>query len=171
MKDSCALAAVALLSAVVIGGCAAPTPTVKDSNVQSLVTDYDSTWKAMCVVMSKHFLIKHSDRSEGIVVAAPIRNDGRMGQAETRVSAKIFASESGGYDVEVRAQSYVDISEPRALINKTPRYEWQPTGFDSKLETQLRNEIDDMRFEGRKPAHENKFLESPREEASLPLRK
>jgi|GEM_PF-5567123 len=136
-------------------------------NVESLVRDYNRTWKAVHTVMSKHFLIKSASESKGLIVAVPLRNDGRMGQAETRVSAKIFASKTGGYNVEIRAANYVEISEPRALSSKTPRYEWTPVSFDQRLQTQLLNEIDELRYDGMRAEQENKFLESPKEEVPL----
>jgi len=168
MRKSYLLLVLALVAAVPLAGCAPTARRARDTNVQSLVADYENTWKAMYGVMSSHFLIKHSSRSEGAIEAVEVRNDGRQGQAETRVSAKIFPSARGGYDVEVRAANYMDISEPVALSKKHPRYDWRCVGYDSKLETQLRNEIDDVRFEGKTAAFQNAFLESPREE--LPLR-
>jgi len=163
MKDLLIVSAIALGLMAAAAGCGR-TERI-DSDVRALVRHYDRTWNAVAQVMSDHFLIKTTDKSEGLVIAAPLRNDGRMGQAETRVSAKIFPSRTGGYEVEIRAAQYVEISEPRALSNKTPRYTWAPVSFDKKLETQLLNEIDNLRYGGRKPKYENKFLESPGEAA------
>jgi len=168
MRKSCLLLVLALLAAVPLGGCAPTARRARDTNVQSLVADYDNTWKAMYDVMARHFLVEHSSRSEGVIDAVEVRNDGRQGQAETRVSAKIFPSSRGGYDIEVRARNYVELSEPVAFSSKTPRYEWNCVGFDSKLETQLRNEIDAVRFQGKAPRYENAFLQSPREEIPVP---
>ena len=168
MRKHYLLLVLALLAAVPLGGCAPTAHRSRDTNVQSLVADYDNTWKAMYVVMSSHFLVKHSNRSEGVIEAVEVRNDGRQGQAETRVKAEILASRRGGYEVRVRAEHLMEVSEPIVLSSKTTPYDWKRMGFDKRLETQLRNEIDDLRFGGRTSEYQNAFLESPREE--LPLR-
>ena len=158
------ISAVVLMTMLAAIGCGRGARSSR--NVESLVRDYTRTWRAVHTVMSKHFLIKSANESRGLIVAVPLRNDGRMGQAETRVSAKILASKTG-YDVEIRATNYVEISEPRALSSKTPRYEWTPVSFDQRLQTQLLNEIDELRYEGMRAEYENKFLESPKEEVPL----
>ena len=127
-----------------------------------LVRDYDRIWKATETVMSRHFQVTWTDRSDGVIKAKPLRNDGRMGTAEMRVSARIVPSPTGGFDVEVRAVNYIEVSEPRVLSKKTARYEWLPVSFDKRLETQLLNEIDDVRFEGRRAGYETKFMASPK---------
>jgi len=157
--------AIALMIMPTAIGCGRRAREGRD--IQSLIRDYNRTWEAVRTVMARHFLIKTADKNKGLIIAAPLRNDGRMGQAETRVSAKIFPSKTGGYDVEIRAANYVEISEPSALSSKTPRYEWTPVSFDQRLQTQLLNEIDDLRYEGARPQYDNKFLESPKEEVPL----
>jgi hypothetical protein len=158
MKDVWVLFA-AVVVMLAAAGCSRRVRT--ESDIQALVKDYDKTWQAVDTVMSKHFMITEKDKHEGLVRAAPVRNDGRMGQAETRVSARIFPSKGGGYEVEVRAVNCIEVSEPYALSDKTARYQWVPVGFDQRLQTELLNEIDRVRYEGREAAYQNKFLESP----------
>ena len=167
MKSLYLASAVALLAALMITGCAAPGHPGRAGNVQSLVADYEKTWDATYSVMQKHFLIKHKNRTEGILEAAEVRNDGKQGQAETRVSARILPNAHGGYDVEVRAGNYIEVSEPHILANKVSRYDWKIVGYDSALEARLRNEIDAVRYQGKKPAYENTFMESPKSEISV----
>jgi len=151
---------------VLLAGCA--SRPVNPASVERHIQDYDRTWKAVEAVMSQHFLIRYSDRSEGTIVSAPIRSDGRMANAKTVVRARITASKDGGYDVEVRAENYIETSEPAALSRRTQDYQWQPAGFDKRLETQLLREIDELRFNGKQSPHRNTFLESPDESVELP---
>ena len=164
MKRLYLASAVALLAAFLVTGCSAPGRAGGDSTERLLVADYEKTWDAMYTVMQKHFKVMHKSRSEGVVEAAPVRNDGKQGQAETRVSAKIFPNKRGGYDVEVRACNYIEISEPYALSGRIGRYEWRQVGYDSPLETRLRNEIDSVRYQGLTHEYQNQFMESPRTE-------
>ncbi|TFG62281.1 MAG: hypothetical protein E4H28_07850 [Gemmatimonadales bacterium] len=166
MKDIMKLFVLALIPLLFALGCTRSPRTATD--VQLLVRDYDATWDAVFAVMSRHFLIAEASRSNGIVQAAPVRNDGRMGQAETRVSARIFPARSGGYDVEIRAVNYLEISEPYNLSSRTPRYDWVMVGFDQKLQAELLNEIDTVRYEGRSAARQNAFLQSPEEPVITP---
>lgn len=166
MKCLRIIPAMALLLMLAAAGCGR---SARDkSDVQTLMRNRKKTWDAMRTVMARHFLIKTADRSKGMIEAAPLRNDGRMAQAETRILAKIFSSPRGGYDVEVLASNYINVSEPYALSKKLPRYQWAVVSFDQRLQTQLLNEIDKLRFEGRMAAYDNKFLESPREAAYAP---
>ena len=135
----------------------------REMDFGKLVRDYDRIWQATGTVMSRHFQVTWTDKSEGVIKAKPLRNDGKMGSAEMRVSARIVPSPTGGFDVEVRAVNYIEVSEPRALSKKTARYEWLPVSFDKRLETQLLNEIDDVRFEGARAGSEMKFMASPKE--------
>jgi len=149
-----------------LAGCA--SRTVNPASVERHIQDYNRTWSAVEDVMSKHFLIRYAERSEGTIVSAPIRSDGRMASAMTVVRARILASKDGGYDVEVRAENYIETSEPAALSKQTQNYHWQPAGFDKRLETQLLREIDEARFNGKQAAHRNTFLESPDASDELP---
>jgi len=167
MKHLCYVVAVGGLLAS-IGGCASSGQyTGQDTDVQPHMTDYQATWDAVHQVMSDHFLVSYANRHEGVVVAAPLKNDGRMGKAETRVKARIVPAKYG-YDVEIRAENWIDVSQPRVLGKKTAPYEWVNVAFDDRLEAALRNEIDEHRFGGRTAREQNMFLESPRESVPAP---
>jgi len=161
---------VAALTLFGFSGCASNSVRRGDTSVSSAVKDYDLAYKAMLEVMSRHFLIREANRASGIVTAMPIHNsDGRMGKAKTEVSAKVFASPRGGYDIEVRARNFVELSEPYTLSSRTPRYEWHETSFDNNLEAQLLNEINLVRFKGQQAAYENTFLETPKDAYAPPV--
>ena len=165
MKDSIAIIAV-VLAVCVLAGCRQSSDSTR-SDIQARLRDYDDTWQAVCTVMANHFQIARADRSEGVVEAMPIRNDGKMAHGETIVRAMIMPRKGTGYDVEVRATERIEVSEPYALRSGTPRYEWVPVGFDKRIETELLNEIDSVRFSGEQAAHQNKFLEIPEEPLGL----
>jgi len=163
MKDIFALIVV-LLAVCVPAGCRQSAGPSRRSDIQARLRDYDETWQAVCTVMANHFRIARADRDAGIVEAAPIRNDGKMAHGETVVKAAILPRKGDGYAVEVRATERIEVSEPVALRNETPRYQWVPVGFNKRLEAELLNEIDELRFSGTRARHVNKFLEIPAEE-------
>ena len=145
------------LAVLALAGCARE----RKATVQELASDYQNTWKAMSEVMSRHYPIRQSDPRKGEIVAAEVYNDGRQGHGKTVVKAKIFPSQFGGYDVEVRATEYWEISEPYGLSDKTPRQDWRPASFNTVIEAKIRNEINDLRFQGQKPGETHKFMQLP----------
>ena len=168
MKELWVLLAGVAVVLPAVGGC--EHRSVRQSTVAEAVRDYDLAYEAALEVMSRYFVIRQADRARGIVVAMAVPNsDGRMGKAKTEVSAKIFASRLGGYDVEVRATNFMELSEPYALSSKTPRYEWQQASFDSNLEAKLLNEINALRMDGQRAAYQNKFLETPEDAFAPPV--
>jgi len=106
MKISALVSWLFFAAALLLAGCA--SRPVNPASVERDIQDYSRTWKAVEEVMSRHFLIRYSDRWEGTIVSAPIRSDGRMANAKTIVRARILASKDGGYDVEVRAENYIE---------------------------------------------------------------
>jgi len=161
VKNIRTVALIVLVSVLAAIGCLRRVRHDMDS--QQLVTDYDRIWQAMGTVMTRHFQVTWADKAEGVIKAKPLRSDGKMGPGELRVSARIVPSPAGGFDVEVRAVNYIDISEPRALSKKTVPYDLVPVSFDTTLQAQLLDEIDDVRFEGRRAGYESKSLASPKE--------
>jgi hypothetical protein len=158
MRHRFPAACAVLILVVCCVGCAA-RPQAQGQNVQDLVTDYDTAWKAVCKVMSRHFLISSADEDEGVVRAVAVRNAGKTANARTDIVAKVFKAEHGRWEVEVRATQYIETSEPHNLSDRTPRYQWQKAGFDKALENKLLREIERERFGEARAAHKNRFLD------------
>lgn len=145
------LALLALLSSLVLVGCADRQPLPEEAGYDAAIapipsyTEYKATWQALYKVMKRHFLIRVSRFEDGYIVATSEMTSPQGIKQRLKVVGQVVEDEDGFFEPQIHVLEQYDMS-PTALTARgeavySPHYQWRSAGRNHAEEARLVEEV------------------------------